>query len=66
MFKVISIKFWQVPKLEMYVSKILAHWRLWYLQNFVEMTSNLTYIVALGSAFVFTISIQERGMGPLI
>ena len=38
--------------LEMSVSKILAHRRLWYIlqnyQNFIEMTSNMTYIVALG------------------
>ena len=32
---------------QMSVSKILAHRRLWY-QNFTEMTSNTSYIVAFG------------------
>ena len=41
--------------LEMSVSKILALERLWYVflnyQNFIEMTSNMIYIVALGGGF---------------
>ena len=41
--------------LEMSVSKILAHGRLWYTlqnyQNFIEITSNMIYIVALGGGF---------------
>ena len=37
--------------LEMSVSKILAHRRTWYFKtpkNFIEMTSHMIYIVALG------------------
>ena len=41
--------------LEMSVSKILAHGRLWPVlldyQNFIEMTSNMIYIVSLGIGF---------------
>ena len=54
--------------LQMFVSKTLAQGRLWYFKItkiFIEMTSNMIYIAALGFGFKCPLKIHLNTVPPI-